>query len=118
MFMKLRLQKTVGLFVNRQVWKFELPSLVVGGEFPTMMQCVMIKPDPELLPIRPRCPKCKNRIVTVDVAAGPEGFERRSFECRRCGCKETKMIACDPMKSDAVGWLSGELGNSIGSKNF
>jgi hypothetical protein len=62
------------------------------------------------LPIRPRCPKCKNRMVTVDVAAGPEGFERRNFECGRCGCMETKMIACDPMKSDAVGWMSGELG--------
>jgi hypothetical protein len=47
-------------------------------------------------------------MITTDVDTGPEGFERRTFECRRCGCKETKMIASDPMKSDAVGWLSGE----------
>jgi hypothetical protein len=51
-------------------------------------------------------------MMMTDVDAGPEGFERRSFECRRCGCKETRMVACDPMKSDAVGWLSGELGQA------
>jgi hypothetical protein len=50
------------------------------------------------------------RMVTADVSAGPEGFERRAFECRKCGHTETKMMVSDPFKSDAIGWLSGELG--------
>jgi hypothetical protein len=72
-----------------------------------------MKPDPELLTAsRPRCPKCQMRMLTVDVSPGPEGFERRTFECRRCGQTDSQMIACDPLKSDAVGWLSGELGRN------
>ena len=49
------------------------------------------------------------RMMTVDVSPGPDGFEHRTFECRRCGKKDTGMMACDPLKPDAVGWLSGEL---------
>lgn len=65
----------------------------------------MTKPDPELLPIhRPRCPHCQSRMITKDVTGGPEGFEHRTFLCNHCGYKETKVVACDPMKSDAVGW--------------
>jgi hypothetical protein len=72
------------------------------------------KPDTELLlPIgRPRCPKCHMRMVTADVSSGPEGFEHRTFGCLKCGHTESKVIACDPLKSDAVGWLSGELGHN------
>jgi hypothetical protein len=71
------------------------------------------RPDPELLPIgRPRCLKCNVRMITADVSAGPEGFERRTFECLKCGDTDSKVIPCDPLKSNAVGWLSGELGHS------
>jgi hypothetical protein len=71
------------------------------------------RPNPELLPIgRPRCLKCNVRMITADVSAGPEGFERRTFECLKCGDTDSKVIPCDPLKSNAVGWLSGELGHS------
>jgi hypothetical protein len=71
----------------------------------------MQKPDPELLPIhRPRCPKCSVRMITAGISPGPEGFEQRSFECLKCGHAESKMVACDPLNSDALGWLTGELG--------
>jgi hypothetical protein len=50
-------------------------------------------------------------MITADVSPGPEGFEHRTFECLKCGHTESKVIACDPLKSDAVGWLSGELGH-------
>jgi hypothetical protein len=71
------------------------------------------RPDPELLPIgRPRCPKCKMRMITANISAGPEGFEHRIFDCVRCGHTEEKVVACDPIKSDALGWLQGELGHS------
>jgi hypothetical protein len=48
-------------------------------------------------------------MITVAVASGPEGFERRTFECRKCGHGETDMVANDPLHSDAVGWTEGEL---------
>jgi hypothetical protein len=48
------------------------------------------------------------RMATAAVAAGPEGRERRTFECR-CGHSETRLVATDPLKSDAVGWTAGEL---------
>jgi transcription elongation factor Elf1 len=66
--------------------------------------------DPELLPIgRPRCPKCKARMVTTALVEEPEGFERRTFECQRCGHSEEKVVAVDPLKSEAVGWTDSEL---------
>jgi hypothetical protein len=70
--------------------------------------------DPELLPPppRPRCPKCKMRMVAGNASPGPEGFERQAFECLKCGHQQAVMVPCDPIKSDALGWLSGELGHS------
>ena len=68
------------------------------------------KPDPELLQVhRPLCPKCQKRMTTTAVSDGPEGFERRRFECLKCTVTEIRMLACDPIKSDALRWLSGEL---------
>jgi tRNA(Ile2) C34 agmatinyltransferase TiaS len=67
-------------------------------------------PDLELLPIhRPRCPDCNARMTTAGVSAGPEGFERRVFECAKCRHREIKMLVCDPLLSNAVGWTRGEL---------
>ncbi len=71
-----------------------------------------MRAEPELLPIeRPRCPKCQRRMKTASVSHGPKGFEKRAFECSKCGQSETRMLA-DPLKTDALRWLSGELGRS------
>jgi hypothetical protein len=43
------------------------------------------------------------------VSAGPTGFEHRVFECPRCDQVEMMVIASDPMKSKADGWVAGEL---------
>jgi hypothetical protein len=52
--------------------------------------------DPELLSIgRPRCLKCNTGMITAEVSAGPEGFERRTFECLKCGDTDSKVIPCD-----------------------
>ena len=73
----------------------------------------MTKPSPELLPIqRPRCPQCTTRMKATDVVPGPDGFERWTFECLKCGQTDTNVIASDPLKSEAIGWLSGELCHS------
>jgi len=68
------------------------------------------KPDPELLPMpAPRCPNCQTRMINVAVIEGPEGFEQREFECRKCAHAEVRVVACDPFKSDAIGWTKSEL---------
>ena len=69
----------------------------------------MGKPDPELLPIRPLCPRCQARMLMVDFSPGPEGFEHRTFECAKCGYGEESVTVCDPLRSNAVGWTEGEL---------
>jgi hypothetical protein len=74
----------------------------------------MAKIDLELLPIqRPHCLKCTMRMATTEVTSGPEGFEHRTFECRKCGHTEIKKMAVDPVATHiADGWLKGELGQS------
>jgi tRNA(Ile2) C34 agmatinyltransferase TiaS len=62
----------------------------------------MQKPDPELLPVhRPRCPQCQKRMITVGIELMSDGFERRRFECRKCGHAETGTVASDPYRSEA-----------------
>ena len=58
---------------------------------------------------RPGCPDCQqNRMLLSKLEAGPSGFDRHTFECRKCGRVETALASRDPMKS-ARGWVAGEL---------
>jgi len=43
------------------------------------------------------------------ISPGARGFEERTFECSTCERVEKVSIPMDPMKTDAVGWLAGEL---------
>jgi hypothetical protein len=58
---------------------------------------------------RPRCPKCQSRMSLARIAPGPRGFDVRSFECGQCDHVHIATIATDPMKSESVGWLKGDL---------
>lgn len=70
----------------------------------------MSKPDPELLPIRPRCPKCQTRMISTDVVVEANGFEDRTLECISCGHIETRRTATGPLVSPpAVAGTKGEL---------
>jgi hypothetical protein len=63
-----------------------------------------------LTPIeRPRCSRCQTRMMLERVSLGPIGFEQRLFECPKCDHVEISIIASDPIKSKAAGWLAGEL---------
>lgn len=48
-------------------------------------------------------------MVLARVSRGPAGFEQRLFECPKCDHVEISVIATDPFKSRAAGWLAGEL---------
>lgn len=54
---------------------------------------------------RPMCP----RMALARISPSKAGFEKRTFECSTCGRTEVAPFAVDPMKTDAVGWLAGEL---------
>jgi hypothetical protein len=58
---------------------------------------------------RPMCPTCKHRMGLARISPGERGFERRTFECSTCRRIEEVSFATDPLKTNAVGWLAGEL---------
>jgi hypothetical protein len=71
--------------------------------------------EPGLSPIiplsaieRPVCPRCQTRMMLARISLAGQ-FEQQSFECPKCDEVVTKTFVTDPMKSDAVGWLKGEL---------
>ncbi|THD52541.1 MAG: response regulator [Bradyrhizobium sp.] len=70
----------------------------------------MHSPQPFLTVIeRPCCFRCQARMMLERVSPGPAGFEQRLFECPKCDHVEISVIATDPLKSGAAGWLAGEL---------
>lgn len=61
-------------------------------------------PDKPLIltPIeRPRCVRCRTRMMLARISLMPGGSEMRTFECPKCDAVETKTVA-DPLKSEAV----------------
>jgi len=48
-------------------------------------------------------------MALARIYPGNSGFEKRTFECSTCERTETASFSVDPMKTDAVGWLAGEL---------
>jgi hypothetical protein len=61
-----------------------------------------IPADLPLTPIeRPRCNRCRTRMMLARISPLPEGAEIRLFECPKCDAVETKTVA-DPLKSESV----------------
>jgi hypothetical protein len=58
---------------------------------------------------RPMCPVCKHRMGLARISPGERGLEERTFECSTCHRIEKASFAIDPLKTDALGWLAGEL---------
>ena len=58
---------------------------------------------------RPRCPQCQAPVIVQRATAGRPGFEHWTLRCAKCGHIHEAQVQTDPMKSEAVGWLSGDL---------
>jgi hypothetical protein len=58
---------------------------------------------------RPRCQHCQSRTILARIAAGPAGYELRTFACPKCDRFQRTLVVSDPMSGDARGWLRGEL---------
>jgi hypothetical protein len=58
---------------------------------------------------RPMCPICKRKMGLAGIRPGARGFELRVFECSTCHRLAEMTLSVDPLKTDALGWLAGEL---------
>jgi hypothetical protein len=67
------------------------------------------EPPPLSLIERPRCQNCQARTFLRHVAAGPAGYDLRTFACPNCDRVQRTLVVSDPMSGDAKGWLRGEL---------
>lgn len=60
--------------------------------------------------INPRlCKMCAAGMVAVRVTPARLGINARTFECLQCHRVEKVLEAADPIQSNVLGWLFGEL---------
>jgi hypothetical protein len=64
---------------------------------------------PQIAIESPACPKCQASMILARIMPGRMNFDARIFECVKCGHVEKVLVATDPMHSDVLGWLLGEL---------
>ena len=57
----------------------------------------------------PACPNCQAPMILARITPGRLNFDLRTFECVRCDHVMKSLVAADPMQSDLLGWLFGEL---------
>ena len=48
-------------------------------------------------------------MVLTRITPARLGFNSQAFECVQCDHFEKVLIAADPIQSDVLGWLLGEL---------
>jgi len=61
----------------------------------------------------PQCPRCHGQMTLARIRPRRLNFDARTFECVSCDHVETILVAADPMHSDTLGWLLGELRSPI-----
>lgn len=57
----------------------------------------------------PACPICQASMMLARIKPGRLNFDLRTFECVKCDHVEKLLVPTDPMHSDILGWLLGEL---------
>jgi hypothetical protein len=75
---------------------------MIGRCQTTRRRLCLVGPDVDNIP-------CNPLLVGPSINPGPQGFEHRAFECLKCGYSEKRILASDPLKSNAVGWVKSEL---------
>jgi hypothetical protein len=55
------------------------------------------------------CSLCESEMVLVRVTPARLGFNSQAFECVQCGHVDKVIAGADPLQSDVLGWLLGEL---------
>jgi uncharacterized Zn finger protein len=58
---------------------------------------------------RSYCPKCQSEMILSRILPSRGANDLRTFECGKCAHVEKVVVDFDPIKSHALGWLSGEL---------
>jgi hypothetical protein len=67
------------------------------------------RPEPSLIPERPRCTKCQGRMRLALIEPGPRSGDLRTFECAECG-HTARVVVADALMSDrAQGWADSHL---------
>jgi hypothetical protein len=56
-----------------------------------------------------RCSQCEAPAAIQHPTPGRPGFEHLTLRCPKCGNFSEAQVQTDPMKSEAVGWLAGDL---------
>jgi len=68
----------------------------------------MSAPDFTSIP-RPRCSNCQSEMMLSRILPTRAALDLRTFECGKCAHVEKVVVTTDPMKSQTLGWLFGEL---------
>jgi hypothetical protein len=48
-------------------------------------------------------------MTLLRIRPGRLNFDARTFECVKCSHVEKILVATDPMQSDLLGWIFGDL---------
>ncbi|MEO8318127.1 MAG: response regulator [Bradyrhizobium sp.] len=60
--------------------------------------------------IEPRfCPMCTAQMASARISPARLGINSRTFECLQCNHVEKVLESADPIQSNVLGWLFGEL---------
>jgi hypothetical protein len=57
---------------------------------------------------RPRCGRCRCRMILAYIASLPNEAEKRTFECPKCALTETQTVD-DPLRSEALNRLTANI---------
>lgn len=55
------------------------------------------------------CRMCAAVMVSAQITPARLGINTRTFECLQCNHVEKVLETSDPIQSDVLGWLFGEL---------
>ena len=64
---------------------------------------------PQRRTMRRRCLVCQSQMEVQRVAAARAGLEHWTLRCISCVRMDQMQVSADPLVSEALGWIEGEL---------